>query len=109
MNDEFLKRISSLSQKQLMLLAAQLQAKLNNAEKERHEPVAIIGIGCRLPGGNDPESFWRTLIAGVNCARPVGMDRWNMDAYYDSNPSANGKMYTRNAALLDNADTFDAE
>ena len=104
MNDEFLKRISSLSQKQLTLLAAQLQAKLNKAENERHEPVAIIGMGCRLPGGNDPDSFWRTVNAGANCARPVGTDRWNMEAYYDSNPTADGKMYVRNASLLDNAD-----
>jgi len=110
MGDDFLKRISSLSQKQLVLLAGKLQAKLEGIEAARQEPVAVIGLGCRFPGGgHSPEAFWRVLEDGVNCARPVGRDRWNMDAFYDPDPAVPGKMYTRHAALLDTVDDFDAE
>ncbi|HTT38370.1 MAG TPA: polyketide synthase, partial [Burkholderiales bacterium] len=110
MGDDFLKRISSLSQKQLVLLAGKLQAKLEGIEAARQEPVAVIGLGCRFPGGGDsPEAFWRVLEEGVNCARLVGRDRWDMDAFYDPDPAVPGKMYTRHAALLDTVDDFDAE
>ena len=110
MADDYLKRINSLSQKQLVLLAAKLQAKLDSIEAGRQEAVAVIGLGCRFPGGgNGPEAFWRVLEDGVNWAAPIERGGWSMDTYYDPDPAVPGKMYTRHAALLDRVDDFDAE
>jgi acyl transferase domain-containing protein/acyl carrier protein len=73
-----------------------------------NEPIAIIGIGCRLPGGaSDPEAFWRLLNDGVDAIREVPADRWDVDAYFDPDPDAAGKMYTRWGGFLDGIDRFD--
>ncbi len=74
-----------------------------------HEPLAIVGIGCRLPGGsNDPDTFWNNLSKGQNAIREVPKDRWNVDRYYDSNPQIPGKMITRWGGFIDKIDQFDA-
>src|SRR5487761_1186249 len=73
------------------------------------EPIAVIGIGCRFPGGaDDPESFWKLLAEGRDAVREVPPDRWDADAYYDPNPDAPGKMWTRSGGFLDRVDGFDA-
>ena len=60
------------------------------------EPIAIVGIGCRYPGGvTDPESFWRLLDDGVDAISEVPRERWDIDALYDPDPDATGKMTTR--------------
>jgi acyl transferase domain-containing protein/acyl carrier protein len=73
------------------------------------EPIAIIGMGCRLPGADTPEAFWQLLREGVDAIREVPPERWNIDAYYDPNPDAAGKMYTRWGGFLDHIDGFDAQ
>ncbi|MGC1300336.1 MAG: beta-ketoacyl synthase N-terminal-like domain-containing protein, partial [Alloacidobacterium sp.] len=56
--------------KRALLAIEELQAKLEAVEKRRHEPIAIVGIGCRIPGGaNNPEEFWRLLHEGRNGVR----------------------------------------
>ncbi len=73
------------------------------------EPLAIVGIGCRLPGGaNDPTAFWNNLLAGKDAIRVVPEDRWNVDRYYDPNPQIPGKMITRWGGFIDNVEMFDA-
>ena len=52
---EFFDRISKLSPQRLALLAMDLQSKLETAEASRHEPIAVVGMGCRLPGANNPD------------------------------------------------------
>src|SRR6516162_8926869 len=60
------------------------------------EAIAIIGMGCRFPGGADtPEAFWRLLRNGVDAITEVPRDRWDIDAYYDPDPLKPGKMNTR--------------
>ncbi|SEU18851.1 type I polyketide synthase [Stigmatella erecta] len=72
-------------------------------------PVAIVGIGCRFPGGADnPERFWEFLRAGTDAVREVPRERWNVDDYYDPDPQAPGKMVTRYGTFLDEVDRFDA-
>ncbi|WP_437594336.1 type I polyketide synthase [Sorangium sp. So ce1000] len=74
----------------------------------RPEPIAIVGIGCRLPGGaGDPASFWRLLAERGDAVREIPADRWDVDAFYDPDPDAPGKMYTRYGAFLDRVDGFD--
>lgn len=86
------------------LLAALKEArqKLEDAERFRSEPIAVIGMSCRFPGGaNDPEAFWELLHAGRDAIREVPASRWDVEAYYDPDPAAVGKTYVRSAGLLD--------
>ena len=74
------------------------------------EPIALIGIGCRFPGGADtPGKFWKLLHDGIDPVREIPTSRWSVDEYYDANPNVAGKMYVRAASLLDNVDQFDAQ
>lgn len=80
------------------------------AIKADREPVAIIGIGCRFPGGaNSPEAFWRLLRDGVDAITEVPPDRWNIDAFYDPDPTKPGKTYSRWGGFIDQIDQFDAQ
>ncbi len=65
------------------------------------EPIAIIGIGCRFPGGaNTPEGYWQLLINGVDAIQDVPASRWNANDYFDSDPAALGKMYVKAGGFL---------
>jgi microcystin synthetase protein McyG len=72
------------------------------------EPIAIVGIACRFPGACDPAAFWKLLRDGVDVVREVPPDRWNVDAFYDADVSAPGKMTTRWGGFLDDVASFDA-
>src|SRR3954469_11769769 len=86
-----------------------LRARLAAAERTRNEPIAIVGIGCRFPGGaHDPEAFWRLLADGVDAIGNVPSDRWDADAYYDPDPQTAGKMTTKQGGFLGEVDRFDA-
>ena len=87
----------------------QLQAKLAQTEATQHEPIAIVGIGCRFPGGaDDPESLWRLLIDGADVVTEVPPERWDVSDIFDPDPDAIGKTYTKWGAFLDGIDLFDA-
>ncbi|MGI9183167.1 MAG: type I polyketide synthase, partial [Longimicrobiaceae bacterium] len=106
---EILERISKLDPKRLALLAAQLQSRLDAVERARHEPIAIVGMACRFPGGADtPEAFWHLLREGADAVREVPRERWELEALYDPDPDAPGKTATRWGAFLDRVDLFDA-
>ncbi|MFP6613718.1 MAG: beta-ketoacyl synthase N-terminal-like domain-containing protein [Pirellulales bacterium] len=83
--------------------AADEQAK----DKFVGEPIAVVGMGCRFPRASGPDEFWRLLRDGVDAVADISAARWDVDAFYDENPEAQGKMYTRRAALLDDVDQFD--
>jgi len=86
-----------------------MQSKLDAIERSRTEPIAIIGMGCRFPGGaNSPEAFWRLLRDGMDAITEVPSDRWDVNVHYDPDPDAPGKMYTRYGAFLEEVDQFDA-
>ncbi|MBP7336117.1 type I polyketide synthase [Niveispirillum sp.] len=96
--------------RQALLRIDELQAKLRAAEAWRREPVAIIGMGCRFPGGSDdPERFWDLLRAGRDAVREVPADRWDIDAYHDPDPDAPGRMVQRRGGFLDGIDGFDPQ
>ncbi len=87
-----------------------LQDRLDASERARHEPIAIVGAGCRYPGGVEtPEDLWRLVRAGVDAVGEVPADRWDADAYYDPDPKAPGKMITRRGGFLNRVDGFDAQ
>lgn len=72
------------------------------------EPIAIVGMACRFPGGPDLESFWELLKSGGDAIREVPPERWDIEAVYDPNPATPGKMHTRWAGFIDGVDQFDA-
>ncbi|RKH45034.1 hypothetical protein D7X12_09075, partial [Corallococcus sicarius] len=76
-------------------------------ELASEEPIAIIGMGCRFPGAQNPQAFWRLLLEGQDAIREVPADRWDLGEYYDPDPTAAGKMTTRWGGFLDQVDRFD--
>jgi acyl transferase domain-containing protein len=85
-----------------------MQAKLDRIEQEKREPIAITGIGCRFPGGaNSSEAFWELLCNEEDVVTEIPADRWNINAFYDPDPRAPGKMHTRYGAFLADIDKFD--
>ena len=111
MNNNISERISQLSPlKQALVKLEEMQSKLKAIEESKTEPIAIIGMGCRFPGGaNDPETYWQLLRNGVDGITEVPTDRWDIEAYYDANPDAPGKMYVRSGGFLDRVDGFDPQ
>ena len=106
---DFQERVLSLSPKRLMLLALDLQSRIDELEKQQSEPIAVVGIGCRIPGAeNGPDGFWRLLEQGKDAISEVPPDRWDADAYYDANIDSPGRMYTRRGGFLSHIDQFDA-
>lgn len=80
------------------------------AERSSPEPLAIVGIGCRLPGGVDsPESYWNLLCSETDATREVPETRWNAARFHDPNPAKVGKMATRRGGFLDDIDQFDPQ
>ena len=71
------------------------------------EPIAIIGIGCRFPGADGPEGFWRLLSGGVEAISEIPPDRWDADAFYNPDPSVPGTSVTRRAGFVPGIDQFD--
>ncbi|MEO0936209.1 MAG: polyketide synthase, partial [Cyanobacteria bacterium J06641_2] len=71
------------------------------------EPIAIIGVGCRFPGARNHEEFWHLLHQGVDAISEVPFSRWDIDAYYDSEPVTPGKMNTRYGGFIKEVDLFD--
>ena len=87
-----------------------MRAELDSAERAKTEPIAIVGMGCRFPGGvNNPETYWQLLHNGVDAITEIPSDRWDVDAYYDRNKEVPGKMYTRYGAFIDDVDRFDPQ
>jgi phthiocerol/phenolphthiocerol synthesis type-I polyketide synthase C len=76
---------------------------------EPAEPIAIIGVGCRFPGGaHGPAQFWRLLTDGVDAITGVPEDRWNVRAFYDPDPAKPGKSYAGQGGFINGVDQFDA-
>ena len=72
------------------------------------ETIAIIGIGCRFPGANDPESFWKLLHQGVCAVDQVPPSRWDANAFYSPYPATPGKMNTQWGGFLKGIEKFDS-
>ncbi|WP_433733983.1 SDR family NAD(P)-dependent oxidoreductase [Nocardia sp. CA-129566] len=78
------------------------------ARTEADDPMVIVGMGCRFPGGvHTPEQLWELLCAGRDAIGEVPPDRWDVDAFYDPDPAALGAMYTRWGGFVDGVDQFD--
>jgi acyl transferase domain-containing protein len=72
--------------------------------------IAIVGVGCRLPGGVDgPASFWKLLRDGVDAITEIPHDRFDVEAVFDPDPATPGRIYSRWGGFIEGVDQFDAD
>lgn len=86
-----------------------MQARITELETRQSEPIAVIGMGCRLPGGiNSPEAYWNYCKAGLDAIVEVPKSRWDISKFYAQEPTP-GKMNTRYGGFLqEDINEFDA-
>ncbi|QUR66890.1 sulfolipid-1 biosynthesis phthioceranic/hydroxyphthioceranic acid synthase [Mycobacterium spongiae] len=73
-------------------------------------PIAVIGMGCRLPGGIDsPDSLWDAVLGAEDLVTEIPADRWDLDEFYDPEPGVPGRSVSRWGGFLDDVAGFDTE
>ena len=94
--------------KRAFLALEAAQQRIAALEEATREPIAIIGLACRVPGGgDDPASFWQLLRDGVDATGPMPKGRWDLDALYHPDPEMPGRIATKRGGFLANVDRFD--
>ncbi|WP_019419387.1 type I polyketide synthase [Paenibacillus sp. OSY-SE] len=87
--------------KQSLNTIQNLRKQLDDSQQMSKEPIAVIGMACRFPGGcNSPEEYWEFLKAGGESVIDVPPERWDAAEYYDPTPGIFGKSYVRQSNFL---------
>ncbi|MFD7714200.1 beta-ketoacyl synthase N-terminal-like domain-containing protein, partial [Streptomyces sp. NPDC059786] len=108
---EYLRKATAALQEERRKVG-ELSDRLAEAERARgDDPVAVIGMGCRWPGGIDtPDGLWRALAEERDCLSPFPADRgWDVAGLYDPEPGIAGRCSVREGGFLAGAGSFDAE
>ncbi|WSK66813.1 SDR family NAD(P)-dependent oxidoreductase [Streptomyces sp. NBC_01276] len=84
--------------------------RLRDLDAAQHEPIAIVAMSCRFPGGiASPEGLWQFLTDGGDAITPFPADRgWDLESLYDPDPDTRGTSHVREGGFLDGIDLFDA-
>jgi len=94
--------------KKALLKIESLRRELEEARQGKEEPIAIVGMGCRLPGGADsPAQLWALLAEGRDAIVEVPPDRWT-DDLFDPQPGRPDTSYSRHGGFIEDVDRFDA-
>jgi 3-oxoacyl-(acyl-carrier-protein) synthase/SAM-dependent methyltransferase/acyl carrier protein len=98
------------SVKRALIEIRRLRAELDASRRGHGEPVAIIGMAVRLPGGvTSPERFWKALAEGEDLVTTIPPERWSAGAYWSSDAQQPGTMYDIHGGFLSDIDAFDAD
>lgn len=88
----------------------QLKQQLAESSQRSSEPIAVVGMGCRFPGGADtPEAFWQILSEGRDTLSEIPADRWDWRQYYNPDPDVAGTHYVRHGCFVERVGDFDPE
>ncbi|MEU9191382.1 beta-ketoacyl synthase N-terminal-like domain-containing protein, partial [Streptomyces sp. NPDC048484] len=89
----------------------QSRQRLREVQAREHEPIAIVAMGCRYPGGvSSPEDLWKLVTAGRDGTSGFPVNRgWDIERVYDPEPGKPGRTYSRRGGFLHEAGDFDAE
>ncbi len=85
------------------------RAEITRLRQGIREPIAIVGMACRLPSAPTLDDYWTLLARGGDAVTEVPRARWDADRYFDADPSVVGKMATRQGAFVANVDQFDPQ
>ncbi|NES40465.1 polyketide synthase, partial [Moorena sp. SIO2C4] len=97
-----------VSSQEVLQVLQEMRSRLEAVNKAKTEPIAIVGMACRFPGGaNDPSTYWRLLHDGIDAITPVPPHRWDVNAHYEPNPEIPGKAYTKQGGFIEQVDQFD--
>ena len=97
-------------EKSTLLAMRALRQRVEELEAASREPIAIVGMACRFPGGvNTPDDYWDLLEHKRHAVSEIPSQRMALDTIFDSKPQTPGKTYSRSAGMLDSPGDFDPE
>ena len=100
----------SASDERILRLLQDARRQLESERARRTAPIAIVGMGCRFPGGgSSPRRFWQLLRDGVDATIEVPADRWDVDAFFDADPETPGTSYAKRGGFLKRIADFEPE
>jgi acyl transferase domain-containing protein len=97
--------------KRVMIELQQTRARLRTLEEREREPIAIIGMSCRYPGGvSSPEELWDLVAGDRDAVGPFPTDRgWDLETIFDPDPDRPGKSHVKHGGFIDDVAGFDAD